>query len=119
MSKIMIVDDEPEIVNLFNTFLTKNGFEVIKCPGGKCAVDLIDSEEFKTVDLILLDRRMPEVDGIAVLEHLKTAPKKVPVIMLTGSLGGQAKRMDVDELLMKPLDLHEVLEKINKLIKKD
>jgi len=119
MPKIMVVDDESEIVNLFNAFLTKHGFEVVKCLGGQRAIEVIDSEEFNTVDLILLDRKMPNVDGVEILNHLKSVSKKVPVIMLTGSLGGKVKDVEVDELLTKPLDLHEVLKKINKFVKKD
>ena len=120
MPKVMIVDDEPEIVDLFDLFFKKHGFDVVRCVGGEQAVDVIDSDDFENVDLIILDRRMPKVDGPAIIEHLQKENKrgKVSVVMLTGSYSEEVRGLDVDELLMKPVNLKLILEKVNQLLEK-
>lgn len=115
MQKIVVVDDEREIVNLLERFLIKEGFEVVKCYGGKEALDFINSEG--TANLILLDRRMPEIDGIAVLKELERLNKGIPVIVLSGSGGGSAKNMKIDAFLEKPLNLDILLDKIKEVLK--
>ncbi len=118
MPKVMIVDDEPEIVELFDYFFRKHGFDVVKCFGGEDAVKVIDSDVFQGVDLVILDRRMPKIDGPAVLDYLRNKQKReqVAVIMLTGSYSGETDTPDVDELLTKPVNLQYILEKVNNLI---
>jgi DNA-binding response OmpR family regulator len=89
---------------------------VIECGGGKEAVEVINRDE--SIDLVILDRRMPDLDGTVVLEEIRKKDSSIPVILLTGSLGGQTKQLKVDEFLMKPIDLDELLEKANKLLTK-
>ena len=114
MSKILIVDDEPEILALLELFLTKNGFQVVKCLGGKPAVETVKTDD--TIDLAVLDRRMPDLDGSVVLGEIRKLERKIPVILLTGSLGDQTKDLQVDDFLMKPIDLNELLDKIKLLL---
>ncbi len=115
MAKIMIVDDEQEILSLLELFLSKNGFQIVKCPGGKSAIETVKADD--TIDLVVLDRRMPDVDGSVVLEEVRKLGRNTPVILLTGSLGDQTRELEVDDFLMKPIDLNELLEKVNRLIK--
>ncbi|MGB2599007.1 MAG: response regulator [Candidatus Omnitrophota bacterium] len=115
MAKIMIVDDEQEILSLLELFLTKNGFQVVKCPGGRSAIETVTAD--KAIDLAVLDRRMPDVDGSVVLEEIRKLNRGIPVILLTGSLGDQTRDLEVDDFLMKPIDLNELLEKVKKLLK--
>ena len=114
MAKIMIVDDEQEILSLLELFLTKNGFQIVKCPGGKAAIETAKSDD--TIDLVVLDRRMPDVDGSVVLEEVRKLGRNTPGILLTGSLGDQTRELEVDDCLMKPIDLNELLQKVNRLL---
>ena len=114
MAKIMVVDDEQEILALLDIFLKKKGFDVVQCRGGKLAVETIKTNS--KIDLVVLDRRMPDLDGAVVLEEIRKIERTVPVIMLTGSLGEDTKQIPVDDFLMKPIDLHELLEKVQKLL---
>jgi DNA-binding response OmpR family regulator len=114
MARIMVVDDEMEIIALLDLFLRKKGYDVVTCNGGEKALEEINKNT--CFDLAILDRRMPNVDGAAVLSELRKKCGKVPVILLTGSLGTQMKELEVDEFLMKPIDLNELLEKVHKLL---
>ncbi|MFC1480222.1 response regulator transcription factor [Candidatus Omnitrophota bacterium] len=114
--KILVVDDEQEILSLIDEFLTRKGFQVIVADNGEKALDIIDQDG--SIDLILLDYRMPKLDGSAVLAELKMRQNKTPVILLTGSLGKETRELEVGAFLMKPLDLDEVVAKIEELLGK-
>ncbi|MGB2630611.1 MAG: response regulator [Candidatus Omnitrophota bacterium] len=116
MAKIMVVDDEREILSLLNVFLKKKGFEVVLCQGGKPAIIEVIKNNAE-IDLVILDRRMPDVDGFVVLEEIRKIEKYIPVIMLAGSLGGDTKKIPVDDFLMKPIDLNKLLEKVEKYLR--
>jgi len=115
--KILVVDDEPEILALLGEYLTKKGFQVTKCSGGEEALATVKSG--RTFDIILLDGRMPGIDGIAVLEEFENMKFNIPVIFLTGDIDWEAKHCDVkvDSFINKPVDLHKLLDKINKILK--
>jgi|GEM_PF-886163 two-component system, OmpR family, response regulator VanR len=117
MSKIMIVDDEQEIVNIIDVFLRKNGFEILKTLEGDKALDILKAGT--KVDLLIIDMRMPKITGMEVLKEIGKAGIKLPVIILSGSIGLQK---DIDELIRlgynendvmyKPIDLFEILAKV-------
>jgi CheY-like chemotaxis protein len=119
MPKILVVDDEPEIVNILEAFLTKMGYEVLTALGGEKAIEIINSQA--EIDLMILDSRMPRVRGIDVLREMRRINRDIPFIVLTGSMGMQR---DIDKLkevgynkvdtLYKPVDLFQLLEMIKK-----
>jgi two-component system response regulator (stage 0 sporulation protein F) len=78
--KILIVDDEPDAVALFRDLFTKKGYEVETASGGVEALELIDKV---IVDVVILDIRMPVMDGIETLVKLKQKQPELPVVMLT------------------------------------
>ncbi|MEE8168615.1 MAG: response regulator [Candidatus Hydrothermarchaeales archaeon] len=82
MSKILIVDDEPDVADLLATVLKKEGYEVKECHSGREALEEIDKEK---PDLVLLDVMMPELDGWEVCKRLKESEKTkdLLVAMLT------------------------------------
>ena len=67
-SVILIVDDNPEFIHMTGTLLTRNGYEVRVADSGRQALSLLDRE---IPDLILLDIRMPEMDGLAVCRQIR------------------------------------------------
>ena len=87
--RILVVDDDENILNLEKAILEQKGFEVATAAGGAEALKLVAKEAF---DLILLDVMMPEVDGFTVCRRIKEDPKlkDVPVIFLTAKGGGEA-----------------------------
>jgi DNA-binding response OmpR family regulator len=80
--RILIVEDHPLIAELIETRLRMEGLQPVKCPGGREALALLDTETFDTV---ILDIMMPDVDGYQVLRHIRANGRtaELPVIFLT------------------------------------
>jgi DNA-binding response OmpR family regulator len=96
MSKrILVVDDEVNIVKLLESRLTANGYTVITAYNGREALDKVKQEKD---DLIILDLMLPDIDGYEVLRELRLDEyyKEVPIIMLTakGEMGDIKKGME-------------------------
>ena len=87
--RILVVDDDENILNLEKTILEQKGFDVTGAQGGAEALKLLADTVY---DLVLLDVMMPEVDGFTVCRKIKEDPrlKEVPVIFLTAKGGGEA-----------------------------
>ena len=82
-NRILVVDDEVNIVKLLESRLTANGYTVISAYNGREALDKVKQEK---TDLIILDLMLPDIDGYEVLRLLRLEEdyKEVPIIMLTG-----------------------------------
>lgn len=78
--KILVVDDEKNILKLYKAEFESEGYNVVIANSGKEALDLIESEN---PDLVTLDILMPDIDGIQVLRQMKEKKPDMPVIMLT------------------------------------
>lgn len=105
--KVLVVDDEPSIVNLVSVKLSHEGYRVVSARDGEEALEKVRSER---PDLVLLDVMMPKLDGKEVCMRLKRDPatKDIPVVMLTaaGEFGEQLKGLELgaDEYMTKPFD---------------
>lgn len=115
---IFIVDDEEPIRKVLNTHLTKEGFNVISSPGGP---PVFDSLRSNTYDIVISDIRMPEVDGIKVLEFVRQSFDTVPVIMLTGltdiSIAIDVLKKGAFDYIMKPVKKDDLMAVVHKAIK--
>ena len=78
--KILVVDDEPDALDMFKDLFAKKGYDIECAPGGIEALEYISKSE---VDAVLLDIRMPVMDGIEVLSKIKQKKADLPVVMLT------------------------------------
>lgn len=78
--KIMMVDDEPDFLELMALRVSSWGYEVIKAAGGREAIELMKT---KSPDILILDYMMPEMDGVATLKEIRKMNKKIPVILFT------------------------------------
>jgi CheY-like chemotaxis protein len=117
--KILVVDDEEQVVCLFAEFLNKTGFDTSVAFGGAKAIDIINTDP--TIDLVILDVRMPGVSGIDVVRALKKTKRNIPVIIISGNIGiqgelEQLKELGCTDIFCKPVDLFMLLECINKKI---
>jgi PAS domain S-box-containing protein len=104
--KILIVDDEPDILELLSNFLTYEGYQITTESRGQEAIDLFRSEPF---DLVITDIRMPGMDGVEVLKEIKQLDEDVEVIILTGfaSVDSAVRTLRQDgafDYLTKPLE---------------
>jgi DNA-binding response OmpR family regulator len=78
--KILVVDDEPEVRQLMEHFLTERGYEVRIAENGRLALAALDTF---MADVVLLDMHMPEMDGLETLKRLAARAPALPVIMVT------------------------------------
>ncbi len=124
-SKIALIEDDIEILDMYKMKLELGGFNVITAENGIAALKLIKSER---PNLILLDILLPQKDGFEVLEELKSSKDKtissIPVIIITNlsneSDQEEARRLGADDFLVKPkIDPGSVLEKVNNILKKN
>ena len=118
-TKILVVDDEPNIVQTLQDRLEMNEYQVITAGNGREGLEKIEQER---PDVILLDVIMPIMDGHEMLEMLRKQPggRDVSVIMLTARSQTQdiarANACGIDDYIVKPFDLSELLEKIESVV---
>ena len=120
-SKILIVDDEPNVVIVIKDRLEAKGYETITAKDGEEALAKARSEE---PDLILLDIMLPKMDGFKVCRMLKFDEryKQIPIVMLTAK-ATQAdvktgKETGADAYMVKPFDFDTLLMTIERLLEK-
>jgi len=106
MPRVLVVDDEPDFIELLREFLTAKGYEVIAASNGEEALRKVKEER---PHLILLDVRMPKMNGLEVLKQVREIDHEVGVIMVTAvneeETGRQALKLGAFDYITKPLDL--------------
>ncbi len=112
---ILIVDDEPSIIQSLHGILTDEGFEVMTADGGLKALDIIK----ETIpDIILLDIWMQDIDGIETLKRIRELDPSVQVIMISGhgtiETAVRAIKLGAYDFIEKPLSLEKLLSSIEK-----
>jgi twitching motility two-component system response regulator PilG len=117
--RILVVDDDENILNLERTILEQKGFEVTGAQGGAEALNILAE---KTFDLVLLDVMMPEVDGFTVCRKIKEDArlKDIPVIFLTAKGGGEALAEGFESgavmYINKPFTANKLLTIVNTML---
>lgn len=115
MAKILVVDNEQAIRILFDRLLSRNGYEVILAENGQEALELLESEHPKAV---VLDLKMPGMDGIALLKDIRLVDRKVPVIVLMGTRIGEMEQQlyasGVTEFLEKEFALYRLVDSLQR-----
>ena len=115
-AKVLVVDDEPEITDIVETFLTESGYTV---EVENSSTKAIDKAKEMRPDVILLDIMMPGLDGYAVCQEFKKDPDlvTVPVIFLTGKDRaddmGRSFKSGGDMFIKKPFSCERLLEIVN------
>lgn len=114
--KILLVDDEPDILDFLELILDEQGYSIVKASSGK---EALAAAQMHRPDLILLDVMMPEMDGWEVLKLLKADEEiaHVPVAMLTARTEMKDKIQGLQEgaidYICKPFATKELLEKLH------
>ena len=105
MPRVLVVDDEPDAVELLREFLMAKGYEVLAASNGEEALRRVKEER---PHLILLDVRMPKMNGLEVLKQVREIDHEVGVIMVTAvneeQTGRQALTLGAFDYITKPLD---------------
>ncbi len=116
--KLLIVEDNEVILNLFYKFFLKKDYNVLTASDGLDGLKLLESEK-SGFDLIITDIVMPQVSGVGLISIVKKKFPDIPIIAITG-FGKQpemlAAEAQADLVLEKPIDLHELEKYIDKLL---
>jgi CheY-like chemotaxis protein len=114
---ILVVDDEDALRTVLSSELEGEGYEVATAADGDEAIDIVQKKNF---NLVLLDIKMPRVDGFEVLKFIKEKYPHVKVIMLTGFAdlknAIESKKLGADDFVSKPYDLVDLLTTIERVL---
>lgn len=118
--KILVVDDEKEVRETIKLQLKGTGLEVIEAEDGKKGIEVLDAENVITVDVILCDVRMPNINGVGAVAYFRREYPSIPVIVLTGypdvKLAVEFMKEGVVEYLVKPVEKEKLVEAVMKAI---
>lgn len=117
-TKILIIDDEAPILELYSRWLNAWGYDVDTALGGSAAMHLIDDDEYA---LVISDAKMPVVSGLDVRKRLLNKAPKTPFILITGFSKDDLEikeimTMPIDKYLEKPVDFANLKKEIAQLI---
>ncbi len=125
--KILVVDDDPDILDALTMILEAKGYQVVTAQDG---IEGLANLKAEKPDLLILDLLMPKMDGFAVCKELQDprwSKFKVPILILTSVREEASRRryeletgleLDVDDYVEKPVSPDVLLERVGKLIKK-
>jgi len=117
METILIVDDEKNYPPILSAILEEEGFETLTADSGHRALDILESAD---VDLVLTDMKMPAMDGIELLQHIKARGMELPVIMMTAhgtvEKAVEAMQKGAYTYILKPFDNERLVIYVQKAI---
>ena len=117
MNKLLIIDDEKELVNMLSEFLSHRGYAVATAQDGEEGLNKFDTE---SPDLVLCDIKMPRKDGFQFLKEVRASRRWVPIIIIS-ALDDPASVLkgydfQADFYISKPVDLNETLRSIEVML---
>ena len=117
--KLLVVDDEKEVVELLRDKLVKSGYEVAVAYDGEEALSKVASEK---PDVVLLDLRLPKLDGFEVIKQVREKYKDrwMPIIVVSANTDIEALKqcygLEADHYLTKPCDMEKILRGVETMI---
>jgi DNA-binding response OmpR family regulator len=118
--RILLVDDDAEIIESMRTVLEAKGYQILVARDGNQGLAIAERE---MPDLLILDMMMPKKSGFLVLERLKgkdAKTRKMPCIMITANEGGRhrayAEMLGVDEYIRKPFAIDKLVSAVDRLL---
>ena len=117
MEKILIIDDDEGLIHFLSRFFKRKGFAVTACLKAREALEEIEKDDF---DLILLDYKMPEINGLDMLSKIKRIEVKTPVIVMTAygttDLAIETMKRGAYDYLIKPFDRKDLTHIVNEAL---
>ena len=116
-NRILVVDDEDALRVVLSSELEGEGYHVLSAADGQEAINILGGQDF---DLVLLDIKMPNVDGFEVLKFVKERQPKTKVVMLTGFAdlknAIESKKLGAEDFVSKPYDLVDLLTTVERVL---
>ncbi|MEY3279616.1 MAG: hypothetical protein RIR63_808 [Actinomycetota bacterium] len=117
--KVLVIDDEPGVRDLISEALSLSEITAVQAADGLEALSFLRRERF---DLLILDINMPKLDGLALLEKLRTEGMSVPVLMLSARADktdiNQGLRIGADDYLTKPFSIEELVLRVKAILRR-
>lgn len=114
---ILIVDDEKDIRAILKKVLVEAGYAVQEAENGEAAIALLASAKF---DLILLDLKMPGMDGLETLAEIRRRDKNIPVIIVSGYISFntllRSTELGISDYIAKPFEINDLRAKLQKVL---
>jgi len=108
--RVLLIDDETVFSESLTKVLTRRGMSVQSCPDGLAALELLKTEQF---DVIVLDQRMPGLDGLATLKAIQEHDNLTPVVFLSGNISlnevSEALKQGAADFLQKPCPVENLV----------
>lgn len=119
MVKILVAEDDKAINGLVCSYLTDSGYEAISCKDGKEALEVFESQ---SVDMVITDVMMPNVDGFELASKIRLTDKSVPILFMT-ALGDKpskqyAYKIGIDDYVEKPFDAEILMLRVAALLRR-
>ncbi len=115
MARVLVVDDDPHVLSCCAQFLKAGGHEVVRERSAIAAI-LTVSLASPPFDLVITDYEMPRMNGLELIEEIRKAGLKMPIIMMTGN-PNVPENHGADALLIKPMGLVVLLARVDNLLK--
>lgn len=119
MFKVLIVEDDKELMQLFYRVLVKNGYQALTAENGLAALAVLEREY---VDLILSDIMMPQMDGYELVSSLRDSGDSTPVLMITAKDSFPDMRQGflsgTDDYMVKPVNVNEMVLRVGALLRR-
>lgn len=116
--RLLLVDDDPNMQRMVALFLNKKNYELEISSNGRKALEMLDKNKY---DLIISDMQMPLMDGLELLQKIRTKKIKTPVILISAytsiDLPNEADTSDFAAVLLKPFDSSNLMAIIEKVLK--
>ena len=108
--QVLVIDDEKDICDLIKKVLTQEGWSVLTALDGESGLEIVEEEK---PDIVLLDLKMPKMDGVEALRRIRRIDKNIVVIIITGygtmDTARMAMKLGAFDYITKPFDLNHVL----------
>lgn len=116
-NRILVVDDELLIRDLLYDFFTTQGWDIVVAEGGQKAIDYLKNQQF---DIVLIDLKMPDIDGMDLTGRIRSLYGDLPVIIMTGypslDTALEALRFKVDDYIIKPFNVNQLYKTVKKVV---
>jgi DNA-binding response OmpR family regulator len=117
MAKVLVIDDEPNVRILLDMRLRHHGYDVLFADNGWKGLELYNQDH---PDVIVLDLKMPELDGVTVLKQIRSVDLKQPVIILTGDTNPETERqvraLGVSGFIIKGSSMKRLVDTLNSIL---
>lgn len=119
--KILVIDDDDNVREIFKMQLESDGFKVMEAKNGEEATALMQlGSNLLQVGLIICDIRMPKVNGVEAIEYLKKNAPSIPIVVVTGypdpKLAVSLLKKGVKDYLVKPVEKGKLIEKVREVL---